>query len=67
MQKENNHSQGNPITIGNYNLFPQELLGQGATGKVYKGEDRRSHCQVAIKHIDLKTINDDPTKILLQN
>lgn len=37
MQKEIKQSQGNYITIGNYHLYTQQLLGQGTTGKVYKG------------------------------
>lgn len=31
-----NHCQTNE-SIGNYTLLPQEILGKGATGIVYKG------------------------------
>ena len=66
MQKENGYPTSK-LTVGDYLLHPNELLGQGATGKVYKGQHTTSLAPVALKHIDLSTINDDATKSLLQN
>jgi hypothetical protein len=59
--------EGSDFSVGNYMLCPSKLLGSGATGKVYKGYDKFSLASVAIKHVDLSTINDDPTRALLEN
>ena len=63
MQKE--HQQ--IVNLGQYDLYTQQALGQGATGTVYRGQETSSKKAVAIKHIDLATIRDDATKSLLQN
>jgi hypothetical protein len=36
MQRETSNSETS-LTIGNYTLYPQQILGQGATGTVYRG------------------------------
>lgn len=61
-----------PIAIGNYHLYPSQLLGKGATGTVYKGKITNylgyhavTMAPVAIKAIDLSTIRDDATRSLL--
>jgi serine/threonine protein kinase len=63
MQKENSQS----VSVGKYLLHPQQNLGKGATGTVYRGQESSSRQPVAIKHIDMGTIRDDATKTLLQN
>ena len=63
MQKENNSS----LDIGKYTLLTNCSLGRGATGTVYKGVESSTQTPVAVKHIDLATINDDATRTLLQN
>lgn len=67
MQTENHTFKDGALAVGQYLLHGQQLLGQGATGKVYRGEHSANHQPVAIKHIDLNTINDDATRALLQN
>ena len=61
-----NHCQTNK-NIGNYTLLPQEILGKGATGIVYKGVHNITQEPIAVKTIDLSTIKDEATKSLLEN
>lgn len=53
MLKENSE-----VNIGKYIMHKTELLGKGATGSVYRGYNLLTNAPVAIKDIDLATIND---------
>jgi serine/threonine protein kinase len=66
MQKDNFYSS-QELVIGNYTLCWTQLLGKGATGCVYKAFHTTTRSPAAVKHIDLATISDDATRILLQN
>ena len=59
-------------TVGNYSIDPQDMLGKGATGIVYKGRhlvelgtNNLTKQSVAVKAIDLSTIRDEATRSLL--
>ena len=60
------HLQGRPISQ-HYCIVDSRLLGKGSTGSVYLGYDRRNPTQtVAIKAIDLDTIDNEVTSYLLR-
>lgn len=42
------------------------VLGKGSTGCVYDGKDLRNNQKVAVKMIDLGTIDNEVTKYLLK-
>lgn len=43
-------------TIGNFLINPSEMLGQGSFSRIFKGTDKRTGQQVAVKVIDLAMI-----------
>ena len=47
-----------------YTLFPEELLGSGGFGSVYRGEERESKRVVAIKVIETKLTDDNNNELL---
>jgi serine/threonine protein kinase len=67
MQKENCTLSSNCLSVGNYTFDTRHIEGQGATGKVYRGQHSSSGTPVAIKHIDVATLCDDATRTLLRN
>jgi hypothetical protein len=50
--------ESSQLNIGKYVMHKSELLGKGATGSVFKGFNTLTNAPVAIKDIDLATIND---------
>ena len=49
-----------------FSICDQNMLGKGSTGNVYLGIHNQNHShKVAIKSIDLSTINNEVTKYLL--
>jgi len=45
--------------IGKYSFNPEDLLGQGSFGKVFRGKNTENNKSVAIKMIDKKIIMKD--------
>lgn len=41
--------------IDNYTVFLDKKLGEGSFGKVYVGEQDKTHLKVAVKMLDKKT------------
>ena len=54
-------------TIKNFVFDYNRRLGKGSTGTVYLGKDLRTNQLVAVKTIELKTIDNEVTKYLLRN
>lgn len=54
-------------TIRNFTFDYKRILGKGSTGTVYLGTDLRNNQLVAVKAIELRTIDNEVTQYLLRN